>query len=301
MTIRKLEPDDAAAVVELLRATDPLYLGNEATFRHRLAHVPQRARRGSWVAFEGDRLVGYAIASTRFWTSVADSGTLDVCVLADARGRGAGAALYDRAEQHLREIGVRRAWAVFTANDAGERFARRRGFEPVRVDRISAIDPCAFTEALPRVEGFDAVPLAVLRDRPREIFDVEAEVVGDIPLSEPFRLEYETWLREDWTHPLLDFDVSTVVLQGERAVGFAQVRVDRESGRADNSFTATRREVRGLGLARLAKVRSLQAAAALGITSMTTANDERNAPMLAVNKRLGYQPIATRAEWRREL
>jgi hypothetical protein len=133
------------------------------------------------------------------------------------------------------------------------------------------------------------------------VFEVEAEVVADIPLSEPFTLGYERWLEESWLHPLLDFELSTVVLRGDRVAAFAHVRADSESGRADNSFTGTRREFRGRGLARVAKTRSLLAAAAAGITSISTANDERNTPMLAVNARLGYEPLATRAEWLRDL
>ena len=299
--IRELRPDDAGSVIELLRTTDPLFVGNVASFRHRLESTQERAQRRSWVALDGPRVVGYAIAATRFWTAVADSGMLDVSVLPEARGSGTGSALFERAEAHLRAIGARRAWMQFTANDDGDRFARRHGFEPARVDRVSAVDPRTFTDPLPEVEGFRAAPLETLRERPREIFDVETEVVADIPLSEPFELDYDEWLRDDWTHPLFDFELGTVVLKGDRAAAFAQVRADRESGRADNSFTATRREYRGRGLATLAKLRSLRAAAAAGITLITTANDERNAPMLAVNRRLGYEPVASRVEWRRDL
>ena len=41
-------------------------------------------------------------------------------------------------------------------------------------------------------------------------------------------------------------------------------------------------------------------AAANGITMITTTNDERNAPMLAVNRRLGYKPGGRRVEYLRE-
>jgi hypothetical protein len=33
---------------------------------------------------------------------------------------------------------------------------------------------------------------------------------------------------------------------------------------------------------------------------MTTENDERNAPMLAINRRLGFRPAGRRVEWLRE-
>jgi len=53
-------------------------------------------------------------------------------------------------------------------------------------------------------------------------------------------------------------------------------------------MTATRRDRRGRGLATLAKTASARRAARLGITRIVTGNDRANAPMLAVNRRLGF-------------
>jgi RimJ/RimL family protein N-acetyltransferase len=55
-------------------------------------------------------------------------------------------------------------------------------------------------------------------------------------------------------------------------------------------MAATRRELRGRGFATLATVHSTRRAAALGITRILTTNDIDNAPMLAINQRLGYTP-----------
>jgi hypothetical protein len=49
------------------------------------------------------------------------------------------------------------------------------------------------------------------------------------------------------------------------------------------------------------KLASIQWAAANGITMMATNNDETNAPMLAINRRLGYVPGGRRVEWLKEL
>ena len=43
----------------------------------------------------------------------------------------------------------------------------------------------------------------------------------------------------------------------------------------------------------------IRSAAELGATIALTDNDETNAPMLAVNRRLGYRPFARRLEWER--
>ena len=81
--------------------------------------------------------------------------------------------------------------------------------------------------------------------------------------------------------------------------GLTMIRIDRPSGRAQNNLCGVRRPYRGRGLALLLKSHSLRRAAELGATIALTDNDETNAPMLAVNKRLGYGPFARRLEWER--
>jgi RimJ/RimL family protein N-acetyltransferase len=71
-------------------------------------------------------------------------------------------------------------------------------------------------------------------------------------------------------------------------------------GRATNMFTGTLREFRGRGLGLAVKLASIAWATENGITSLVTTNDERNAPMLAINRRLGYVPAGRQVEYLRE-
>ena len=87
-------------------------------------------------------------------------------------------------------------------------------------------------------------------------------------------------------------------VDGELA-GLTMIRVDRPSGRAENNLCGVRRAYRRRGLALLLKSHSLHRAAELGATIALTDNDETNAPMLAVNRRLGYSQFARRLEWER--
>ena len=45
------------------------------------------------------------------------------------------------------------------------------------------------------------------------------------------------------------------------------------------------------------KQHSLTRAAAVGITRVITQNDDTNAPMLAINARLGYEQFSTAHSW----
>ena len=64
-------------------------------------------------------------------------------------------------------------------------------------------------------------------------------------------------------------------------------------------MTGTLPELRGRGLGRQVKLASINWAAENGVTQMFTTNDETNAPMLAINRRLGYQPRGRRVEYSR--
>ena len=107
--------------------------------------------------------------------------------------------------------------------------------------------------------------------------------LGDFPFDE--------WEREYWSHPDHTLEGSFAVALAGRPVAISMLFTRRATGRASNEMTGTLREFRGQGLARLAKLASLRWAAASGITQVVTENDETNAPMLAINERLGYRPF----------
>jgi RimJ/RimL family protein N-acetyltransferase len=90
----------------------------------------------------------------------------------------------------------------------------------------------------------------------------------------------------------MDRDGSRVVVgPGDRLVAWALIGSDGE-GRAVNSFTGTHPDFRGRGLARLAKLAVAAWARDEGLRVIFTGNDDSNAPMLAINERMGYEPVA---------
>ena len=110
-------------------------------------------------------------------------------------------------------------------------------------------------------------------------------------------IPYDEWLEFVWDSPLFTREGSYgAVVDGRvAAISFP----DREPGARTrvNMFTATGREYRGRGLALAVKLASTRWAAEHGITQLVTTNDETNAPMLAINRRLGYQPAGRRVEY----
>jgi RimJ/RimL family protein N-acetyltransferase len=101
--------------------------------------------------------------------------------------------------------------------------------------------------------------------------------------------------------PLVTADGSFVAMVDGIAAAVSLLDHDPETGRTANMFTGTLREYRGRGLALAVKLASIHWAAAHGSSMMVTTNDLENAPMLAVNKRLGYRPSGRHYDYVRDL
>jgi RimJ/RimL family protein N-acetyltransferase len=93
---------------------------------------------------------------------------------------------------------------------------------------------------------------------------------------------------------------SYAVVSAGEPVAYAALSVDSNTRRGRNEGTATAAAHRDRGLATLAKLAQLRWAAANGIDQVVTDNDERNAPMLAINRRLGYEPFTERRGYLKE-
>ena len=294
--IRPFGRADAAAAADVLRTTDPNEVVNATRLEHWLDRTPPRARWQAWVAESGGRIVGWADAELDWDKERDDVGQLWVAVLPEARRRGIGAQLYRVAEAHLCDAGARRIRSGAIDGD-GRAFARARGFEEVRRERLSALDTeTADLRELPaleqekRQEGFVLVPLRELLGRDGDLHALFDETQRDMPSDEErASLPFDEWREATLENPLLDPDGSVNVLHGDRPVSFTWLLVDRDGGRAEHELTGTLREYRGRGLARLAKLAAVRWCVENGIHTIVTGNDSANAPMLAINDRLGYR------------
>ena len=80
-----------------------------------------------------------------------------------------------------------------------------------------------------------------------------------------------------------------VALYNEQWVGMNWVSVDTTPGLMVTEYTGVLKGFRARGLAQALKAEGIQFAVAYGAQKMRTNNDDRNAPMLAVNRKLGFQ------------
>ena len=139
-------------------------------------------------------------------------------------------------------------------------------------------------------EGFTLAPLAELRDRPHDVHAVYAAATADIPADDPEDdVPFEDWEKQDLDDPELAWDGSFVVLHEGQPVALAFLLVNPDAKTGSNEMTGTLPAFRGRGLARLAKLASIRWAAEQGYRTIYTGNDAENAPMLSLNRSLGYE------------
>ncbi|MEU8377093.1 GNAT family N-acetyltransferase [Micromonospora sp. NPDC048894] len=295
--IRTARPDDAPGVVALRSLVHPYLVRGIASTRQMIAQPPPEEKWAAWVAEADGQLVGWASAYRNTQTSVPDFGDISILhVHPEHRGRGTGTALLAAALAHLESLRIRRVrtWAQTDSLP----YARRHGFAPSRELRYSALD---LHPAPPMPEppaGVRLLPLAGIDPYQVYLLDAVASTSepGDVPVD---AISYSHWRSECWENPGLDRDASTVAEVDGTLVALSLVK--RDGDRMWSDFTATRPEYRGRGLARLTKQVALHRAAGRGVRTAYTSNDEANAPMLAVNTRLGYRPVATAWSCLREL
>ena len=297
--IRGATLDDVEAIARLSTIVYPAELTTARSLRHRWASVPARTRRRMWLAEEGADALGFAAAGLAHTSSDPGAAVANAYVQPERRQQGFGTALWELVESHLAEIGATHVNSFGLDEEPSRRFMGARGFEVTYVQRMSRLDLARLGAAPPVPENVELVPFSAVAD-PRSIWALEAEGLQDVPVDQALDdFRYEDWEARLWSDPDLDREASLLVVVGGQPAGFTSFLSDPASGRATSAMTATARWARGRGLALLVKHHGLARLAAAGFREAVTENDERNAPMLRVNERLGYAPTAANATFTR--
>ncbi|MEV7079336.1 GNAT family N-acetyltransferase [Streptomyces sp. NPDC093516] len=303
--VRDLRPDvraDAQGFSTTRRLALPYVLSTPESVLHTLTHAHPDAHFTQLVAEENGEIIGTAQVSVAHESPEPGQGSANIYVRPDRRQRGAGSLLLRTAEERLVALGVTKVFAWVLDEPENRAFAERRGFRASRSAYFLRLD--LTSGGLPPRQdpppGVELRTAADFADDPRPLFALDAEVVADEPgdIAVEFT-DYEAWLAENWRHPLLNRDLTTVAVVDGRPAAFSVAHTD--GTRYGTAMTGTAREFRGRGLAKLAKNDSLHRARAAGYTEAFTGNDTGNEPMIAINKWFGYEIGATEVRHVREL
>ena len=293
-TIRPLTIDDASALAELIAATYPKMWVTAAGMRTWMATTPERARHRRWAIEDSGALVGWANAGLNPETTKRDAATAGVMVHPTRRKEGLGTSLWNEVEAHLRTLDARHVTTMGAESADSRGFMAARGFDVTFVDRTSGLDPRTLPEPTAPPVGVELRRFAEIDD-PRVVFELDAEAVRDIPTDQPWdAIRFDEWIERTWRYPNTDQDASLVAFVDGEPAGFTILLIDTEKHLAASAMTGVSPRFRGRGLSELLKRHALACATAKGVTMALTDNDESNAPMLAVNDKLGYEPVATR-------
>jgi RimJ/RimL family protein N-acetyltransferase len=129
------------------------------------------------------------------------------------------------------------------------------------------------------------------------------EMARDVPAPTPMPATpppFEQARRMFFEGPGIDPETTIITLRGEEVVGMTVTAV-KGNGTAYTNFTGVARAERGKGLALAMKLRALRVLKTRGIKLFGTTNDEQNAAMRGINKKLGYVPDAPTTMYERKL
>jgi RimJ/RimL family protein N-acetyltransferase len=302
-TIRLANPDaDFQRIAELLSldAVEPM---TETILHEEEAFILPGKIRRRWVAASPQQeILGYGMV-VKYPSEPADLFHIHVIVDPSARRQGIGSELYESVLNFAHENGAGRIMAEVRENDpTSRRFAEQRGFSVDHhvfdsVLALAAFDETPFAGLIEKVEasGIRFFTLADTSDRAeaeRKLYEVNRKAVLDEPSSTGTFPTYENWrkivLEGSWYRAASQF----IAGDGERYIGLAGVYNEQESPEAMfNGLTGVERDYRGRGIAMALKLLTIRYAKEHGAKTISTGNDARNAPMLAINRKLGYQPL----------
>jgi mycothiol synthase len=210
-------------------------------------------------------------------------------VLSDARRRGISTALLRELGAHVESLGYDSTRAM-VADPGSLAFARHFGFEEIdrQVEQVRAVGDEPAPDLPGGIEIVSVAQRPVLWREAHAALGVQA--IADMAVVEPIDISLEQWEREWINWPEATF----LALAGGEIVGTAGLMRDPDrSDRAENTFTAVRRDWRGLGVASALKRTALAFAADNGIREVYTWTQRGNDDMRRLNEHLGY---VTRSE-----
>lgn len=302
--------DDLERVVEFQnRFASPGRWMSPATVRRAAADNPEPKRLMLVVEDGSGALQAHGnVSDGGMWASPDGSWRLNLRVAAPWRRRGVGRALLARLEAHAGDGAAKRIVAAVQGDEPeGSRFAEAMGYRAYheRIDaylEVPRFDPGAFEDpnAIAARAGVGLASYAELvtrlgdrlEDFQRGLLTLQWEVSHDVPSPTPMPAApppFEQVKKMFFEGPFLDPATTIIALRDERPVGLTVTMV-KENGAAYTNFTGVSRTERGKGIALALKLRALRELKRLGVRLYGTTNDETNAAMRGINRRLGYTP-----------
>jgi GNAT superfamily N-acetyltransferase len=311
--IRLRRQEDDGAIVDLInRLNRDQPEESIGFFRHRAGLCPSDGFEEHWIGEVDGLFVAYGLVANWWLSGQHESCFVTVAVEPAWQQRGVGAQMYNHVAARAPRETTRRLYGYVRGDEPhAQAFAERRGFIPTgHVEkssrlRVAGADTSALIDMERRLAA-DAIVIRTLAAIISEdttmlhaVYAMNEEVAVDTPRSEPRApFSFELWQDLNLGGPGQSADLIWVALHDGRPIGLARIfRRGRTVG--CHGFTGVARPYRSRGIARALKLSTIAWAQANGIEYLYTENDVSNAPMLAINGSLGYEPLPSYIEVRK--
>jgi GNAT superfamily N-acetyltransferase len=256
-----------------------------------------------YVASLAGAVIGYGVV---YKPASAQNSRFLVWVTVDAahRGQGHGARFYDELARIARNLGATSFSSECRDDDPiALAFAERRGFvirrhlfqSELYLSNIDLAPLLPLVEQV-RAQGIHFTSLAHEGETDEALYKLyvlNTQTSLDNPSDDgTYRQTFEQFqqsvVKACWFRP----GGQILAVDGDRYVGLAAIGISDDGANAFNAYTGVDAEYRGRKIAQALKVLGVQFAINAGAQRLRTSNDSENAPMLAVNDRLGYRRLA---------
>jgi GNAT superfamily N-acetyltransferase len=298
--LRLANPEtDYVRIAELMNTVDPEPVTAE-TLHERERNLPPGRIEQRLVAVDRlDEVVGVVSSGRNPWMK---PGHFWQWLIVDsaARRQGIGTLLYNMARQFLREQEATEIEIeVRESSPTGLHFAQQRGFTVDKLSFESSLDLSHFDEApfssvIEEVEAsgirfFTMEDVGNTLEAQQRLYEINRRFAADNPGNDGTFASFEqfqnvvlqaTWFRADG---------QIIAADGDAWIGMSALGYFEHSHSGYNMFTGVDRAYRGRHIALALKLLVIRCALKYGATHIRTNNNSNNAPMFAINRKLGYQ------------
>jgi GNAT superfamily N-acetyltransferase len=301
ITLRPLNLEtDAPQYVELLNTIMPDPATVERV-REWARNFPSDGIRQQMVALDENHDIVGCNETARRPNMVSGTFFVEAIVLPAFQQRGLGKQLYDNAVEFARTHGANRLICeVRDYNPVWLKIAQARGFQIDRHIFESTIDLATFDETRfagviesVRTQGIRFFTLADAGNteaNQRQLYEVNKITGLDIPGYEGNFPRFEDFTRYVFQASWFRAAGQFLAADGERWIGLGAVGYFSESNSTYNMMTGVLSEYRGRKIAQALKLLTIRRSREWGAAYIRTNNDSQNAPILAINRKLGYKP-----------
>ena len=314
LDIRPFRDEDRAAIVALRNARKPAHQ-QETVAEWERGDALRSAGEVEMRLCVGEPAIAFLSATDRGTSPWRKPGVcgFGLWVEKGHQRRGIGGALFEKMVEFARQRDLNRAGTyirLFEPDEPAVRFLEKRGFGevdrdvPVMLD-LTTFDPSAFVP--PASEGIRLLSLAEAGDTDqnrRKVWALDGQILRDIPTHDvlPEHPAFEEWVKH-FKGP--EYDPRAIILAEDSSsgewVGLSALAFQEHTNVAWTNITGVLPQYRGKGLALALKLRAIDAAQARACPLITTENHEDNAPMRAINKKLGFVPDAPGVSYSKDL